>query len=166
MSKGIVFRTKNNEKIYPCPYFPVGYIYLSATNINPSTIFGGTWEQIKDKFLLTAGNTYTAGNTGGSSTHYHSTSDHKLTVNEIPSHTHYTVGRTSDGHINPVMVVNTGGSTGGATFPSTYGWTNNGSGGYAYVGSAGGSQAHSHGNTGSSSNMPPYLVVYAWKRVS
>ena len=166
MSKAIVFKTKSNEKIYPCPYFPIGYIYLSATNIDPGSIFGGTWERIKDKFLLTAGDSYSAGNTGGNTSHSHTTSGHALTVSEMPSHTHYTVGRTSDGHINPVVVVNSGGSTGGATFPSTYGWTNYGSGGYAYVGYNGSGNSHSHGNTGSSSHMPPYLVVYAWKRVS
>lgn len=43
MSKGIIFKTHNNEKIYPCPYMPVGAIYKSTSNTNPSTYFGGTW---------------------------------------------------------------------------------------------------------------------------
>ena len=51
--------------------YPVGSIYMSVNNTSPSTLFGGTWEQIKDTFLLSAGNTYTAGNTGGSATHNH-----------------------------------------------------------------------------------------------
>ena len=33
-------------------------------------------------------------------------------------------------------------------------------------GTAGGSGAHNHGNTGSGSNLPPYLAVYMWKRVA
>ena len=33
-------------------------------------------------------------------------------------------------------------------------------------GSAGGGKAHSHGDTGSASNLPPYLAVYMWKRVA
>lgn len=48
--------------------YPVGSIYMSINNVNPSTLFGGTWEQIKDTFLLSAGDTYTAGSTGGSAT--------------------------------------------------------------------------------------------------
>lgn len=48
--------------------YPVGSIYMSINNTNPSTLFGGTWEQIKDTFLLSAGDTYTAGSTGGEAT--------------------------------------------------------------------------------------------------
>ena len=64
-----------------CP-FPVGYVYQSTVSINLSQQYPGTtWEQIKDVFLLTAGNTYTAGSTGGEATH-------TLTVAEMPSHNH------------------------------------------------------------------------------
>ena len=53
----------SNTRIYP-----VGSIYISVNNTNPAIIFGGIWEQIKDRFLLSAGNSYTAGSTGGEST--------------------------------------------------------------------------------------------------
>lgn len=46
MAKAIQFRNKNNEKIYPCPYYPVGSIFQSTSNTNPSTYFGGTWTLI------------------------------------------------------------------------------------------------------------------------
>ena len=28
-----------------------------------------------------------------------------------------------------------------------------------------GSKAHNHGDTGSASNMPPYITVYCWRRI-
>lgn len=41
---------------------PIGSIYLSTNSINPQELFGfGTWEQIKDVFLLACGDNYTAG---------------------------------------------------------------------------------------------------------
>ena len=35
MSKGIQFKNKNNEKIYPCPYLPIGSIYRNTNKKNP-----------------------------------------------------------------------------------------------------------------------------------
>lgn len=61
--------------------FPVGAIYMSVNNTDPSTLFGGTWERISGRFLLAADSTYTAGSTGGEA-------NHKLTAAEMPSHTH------------------------------------------------------------------------------
>lgn len=43
MSKGIRFKDKNNEPIYPAPYMPVGSIFKSTSNTNPNTYFGGKW---------------------------------------------------------------------------------------------------------------------------
>lgn len=57
--------------------YPVGSIYMSANNVSPANLFGGTWQQIKDRFLLACGSTYNAGATGGEATH-------SLTKNEIP----------------------------------------------------------------------------------
>ena len=65
--------------------YPVGSIYLSVNDINPSNLFGGEWESIKDRFLLGAGDTYLGGSSGGEATHV-------LSVNEIPSHSHTSKG--------------------------------------------------------------------------
>lgn len=138
MSKAIQFKNKSGEKIYPCPYYPIGSVYISVNSINPGTIFGGTWEQIKDRFLLACGNTYSNGSTGGESTH-------KLTVDEMPSHNHQQ------------RVQNTSGYGGADGQEAGTGW--GGSSHYAnWNQNTGGSNAHN--------NMPPYLAVYVWKRVS
>lgn len=70
-NKAIKFHNVSGDTMYTCPYYPVGSIYMSVTNVNPSTFFGGTWEQIKDRFLLACGSTYSAGSTGGSATNTH-----------------------------------------------------------------------------------------------
>lgn len=117
--------------------FPVGYIYLSVNNTNPGTFLGGTWAQIKDRFLLAAGDTYTNGATGGEATH-------TLTETEMPSHTHeYTTNNRGSGSNQA---------------------------GRAYYGTNGGStwqiQTTATGGGGAHNNMPPYLVVYMWKRTA
>ena len=66
----------NFNKIYP-----VGSIYMSINSTDPSELFGGEWEQIKDRFLLACGTTYSNGATGGEATH-------TLTTNEMPTHSH------------------------------------------------------------------------------
>ncbi len=134
--------------------YPVGSIYMSTVNVDPATLFGGTWEQLEDRFLLGAGSTYTAGDSGGSDTHAHTTGNHTLTVNEIPSHTHNIYGGSGD-------VPDWFGGSGNA-----YGIQARSGTAYNYLGYTGSGQAHNHGNTGSSSNMPPYIVVYMWKRLT
>jgi hypothetical protein len=66
------------------PYYPVGSIYMSVNNIEPSTLFGGVWEQISGRFLIGCGGQggFNNGDTGGSW-------DHTITTNHLPSHTHY-----------------------------------------------------------------------------
>ena len=61
--------------------YPVGSIYWSNNSANPSTLFGGTWVQIKDKFVWAKGDSDTVGATGGAKTV-------TLTVNNLPSHNH------------------------------------------------------------------------------
>lgn len=133
--------------------YPIGSIYMSVNSTSPATLFGGTWERLKSRFLLGADDsTYKLGNTGGSTTHKHSTGNHTLTIDEIPSHTHPIPG--GDGQRN---------GDNGSDWQKQ-GWTVN-----TYskdTGSAGGGKAHNHGNTGDASNLPPYLAVYMWKRTA
>ena len=63
--------------------YPIGSIYITMNQENPSNIWSGTqWEQIKDRFLLAVGNTYQQNQTGGSA------------AASIVSHTH-TFDKTS-----------------------------------------------------------------------
>ena len=62
--------------------YPVGSLYWSSKSTNPATLFGGTWVQIKDRFVLACGDTYkTVGATGGASSV-------TLSVSNMPSHNH------------------------------------------------------------------------------
>jgi hypothetical protein len=51
--------------------YPIGAIYISLNETNPKSLFGGEWQQIKDRFLLAAGDTYKKGNMGGEASHSH-----------------------------------------------------------------------------------------------
>lgn len=73
--------------------YPVGSIYISVTATNPGTFFGGTWERIKDRFLLASGDIYANGATGGEATH-------TLTSSEMPSHTHTFTGKAHSHGLN------------------------------------------------------------------
>lgn len=121
--------------------YPVGSIYMSVNNVSPQSFLGGTWEQIKDTFLLSAGDTYTAGDTGGEATH-------TLTVQEMPSHTHSWNGFRSLDHDAGDAARQAISAQRFNNDPTQSGTINN----------TGGGQAHN--------NMPPYLTVYMWKRTS
>ena len=66
--------------------FPVGSIYPTQSNTNPSTILGfGTWERVKGKVLVgldeNDADFNAIGKTGGEK-------KHTLTVSEMPNHDH------------------------------------------------------------------------------
>ena len=130
--------------------YPVGSIYISVSETSPEQIFGGKWEQIKDQFILAAGDKYEAGNTGGSS-------DAK-----IPEHSHKapnTYFLTAD--LNQPISINTT----SRVFPAE-GSTRH----FLYVDGSYSGSVSRHGSTAvsgesaSEANMPPYLSVYMWKR--
>lgn len=121
--------------------YPVGAIYISTASTSPASVFGGTWERIQDRFLLAAGSAYSAGSAGGSATH-------KLTISEMPSHAH----DMYSGGTNDPYVVSWGLDQ---RFPPYHDSTQLNS---SLIAPTGGGAAHN--------NMPPYLAVYVWKRIS
>lgn len=60
---------------------PPTTLYWTSDSRNPGDVYGGTWKQIKDRFILAAGDTYTNGETGG-------TANTTLAEENLPSHTH------------------------------------------------------------------------------
>jgi len=141
--------------------YPVGSIYISVNNTNPSTLFGGQWEQIKDKFLLAAGDAYTNGSTGGEASH-------TLTVNEMPSHNHGSKSLT--GNFRPITYKSNPGQTGIISLSGS-----NAADRTMSSGSAFGAQTfhvnatHTHDSNGGGAahnNLPPYFVVTMWRRIA
>lgn len=82
----VVYDPDGDGEIAPAVY-QVDDVFISFSAVSPAERFGGDWEQIKDVFLLAAGDTYAAGSEGGEATH-------QLTVDEMPSHTHTTYAYT------------------------------------------------------------------------
>lgn len=133
--------------------YPVGSIYMSVNSTSPATLFGGTWERIKDTFLLAAGDTYSAGATGGEA-------EHTLTTSEIPSHSHVP---NTDGEYF-VTTEDSGANNTRVNYSSS---------GNRWVDGQT-STSHFHHRTGTDTvgsgaahnNMPPYVAVNVWKRTA
>lgn len=135
--------------------YPVGSIYISANSTSPATLFGGTWTQIKDKFLLASGSTYAAGAEGGAASYTLSVAAHK--------------------HLAPVGY---SGSVFGIIDFSANGTSTATANGYKTT------NANVGNSTGNASNIvkiytktagaisqaiptiPPYLAVYVWERTA
>ena len=124
--------------------YPVGSIYMSVRNVDPGTLFGGTWTawgsgRVPVGVNASDSNFNTVEKTGGSNTV-------TLTVNQIPSHNHtyeakipaYLTSGVGTGSQETFMVdSNTG------TFETNV---------------RGGGQAHN--------NLQPYITCYMWKRTA
>ena len=143
--------------------YPIGSIYMSVNETDPSTIFGGQWEQVKNKLLSACGDTYQNGTTGGEATHI-------LNTNEIPVHNHVASTNTTGGHRHTFTGWWTTKGDGSTAYACVARATQNDAPEYGSFATAG---EHSHtvtvNNTGGGqahNNMPPYMAVYMWKRIS
>lgn len=145
------------SKRYLDKVYPVGSIYLTVNNMDPSVTLGGTWQRIKDTFLLAAGDEYGAGTQGGSATH-------TLTIDEMPSH---------DGH----LYSNAGGeidnNSDNSYFVDSTALSNQNilnkyknrpftiqNGNELNI------KGYSKGGGKPYNQLPPYLAVYVWKRTA
>lgn len=91
MAKAVQLKDMNGNKCYAVPWFPIGFVYLSFTDVNPSTYFGGTWEKISSGFLYGADSNTAVGSGNGTGTW---TNSHSLSVEQLPSHHHGLNGHT------------------------------------------------------------------------
>lgn len=123
--------------------YPVGSIYMSVNNTNPSTLFGGTWVawgsgRVPVGVNASDSNFSTVEKTGGASTV-------KLTTSQMPKHSH--------GATNFII--------------------NSAAGSQINVGSGGGIVSHSSafvtdvsGGDSAHNNLQPYITCYMWKRTA
>lgn len=105
--------------------YPVGSLYWTSkapnNNGDPNVLFGGTWVQIKDRFILAAGDTYTTVNAGNDISNGGGGGEATvtLTVAQMPSHNHGgATGIESVGHTHDFS-----GKTGNDSPDHTHGYT-------------------------------------------
>lgn len=119
-------------------FYPVGTIYLTEDDtFNPQTQWGGNWEKIENRFIYGTGEN-SSGLTGGET-------EHTLTINEMPNHSHKV--RYVGGNANGIY-----GGQPGTSKDANPGYN------HLLLGYEGGGQAHN--------NMPPYYTANIWRRVS
>lgn len=134
--------------------YPVGSLYWTSkapnNNGDPNVLFGGTWVQIKDRFILAAGDTYTTVNAGNNISNGGGGGEATvtLTVAQMPSHNH-------------------GGATGSGGVDHTHGmdhrhYTGNGDTYNPAAGSTGGAGGHNHTVCGVVDNVSPAWVGSAF----
>lgn len=113
------------------------------------TTNGLTVPDLRNRFIIGSGSTYTTGNTGGASSQTVSVSgsvgNTTLSVNQMPSHTHTSLTSMYDSGAGYAV-------TGSSLESGTNTFNNN----------TGGSSGHSHSFTGTStsvSTLPPYYAL-------
>lgn len=163
--------------------YPIGSIYMSVNNTNPSQLFGGSWTQLQNRFLLGAGTEYSNGTSGGSKdavvvSHTHTQNPHTHTS---ASHSHGTVSSEHNKFLtyngNNIVINSTARKWPAADTDATVHYvytqdentniTEHVQTGSTSVTIQNGTASNQYaGEDGTGKNMPPYLVVYMWKRVA
>lgn len=147
--------------------YPVGTIYESTSSANPSTYFAGTtWERYGDGKVTVGQATGDSDfnditDTGGAKTV-------SLSTGEIPSHSHYFSGTTSQAgahnHTYTYEYARGSGISGaadGASSTVTGTTSSVGNHNHSFSGTT-----YTTGNGYGHENMPPYCIVYRWKRTA
>ena len=135
--------------------YPVGSVCVSFnSNADPSGVFGGTWERIRNRFLWAATEKGVMGETGGEESH-------TLTVEELPSHNgHLSAGIDGTapyGKGNYKGYLNSNTMTAVGDFGR--GWN-------VYLGNEMHPASEAVGGGKPHNNMPPFIQVAMWKRIA
>lgn len=146
------------NKFYPIDpalaAYPIGSVYMSIEATSPSALFGGTWEQLKDRFLIGAGGSYSG--TGGATTHRHGLSSGyaQIYMGGLPG-----VSSSTTGIAHAVTYNASYNITSGRKYQVAvdYGYTDP---------NAVTSATKLGGNSNNTETLPPYLAVYMWKRIA
>ena len=143
------FKLTKLFKLISDAMYPVGSVYISVNNTSPAILFGGTWVQLEDTFLLAAGSIYSADATKDANDNEIVTAQHGSADAVVVEHSH-TAGKY-DGY----EIANTGFQTGNrqGMFPDT-----------SSTSASTRIQTNSTGESGLGKNMPPYITVYMWRR--
>ncbi len=130
--------------------YPVGGIYISMDGENPKNKFGfGTWELVKDRFLVGAGDKIPdVDMTGGSWNHLHT-----LNNGYVPMY----IGSTF------LYYVDKTGFTYSTNIKKEFGVAG---GYYSETKPDNGRAVQLAGTTDTTETVPPYLSVYIWRRVA
>lgn len=154
--------------------YPVGAIYLSVSDISPETLFGGTWERIQDRFLLTAG-TDSAGDTADVKSKITLTSN--FTLNRA---TLFKFGNVGTIEMNLTTTSSYSKDAEFKLFSVSKSWIKagvvSGSNLSGAINASGNAWVTTQTNLNSGRGidvvafvalvMPPYLTVYMWKRIA
>lgn len=143
---------------------PVGSLYWSSDPTNPGNLFGGTWTQIKDKFILAAGDKYKNGMTGGSADAVVVSHTHSIPKLSGKAKSHGIGGiYTALGSTDFGVGFWDGGHSLANYWPFSGGETNSR---HEHDVETNASTTGSQGVSGTGKNMPPYETYYCWKRTA
>lgn len=158
-SYGKIYQHKNNVSITPTDVYnlyPVGSIYLSVNNTNPSEYFGGIWEKVSGGYIYCA-------STSLEKTNYYGwgTQSHTLNVDQIPKHGHWVLAlnKNPNGYnYSSHMDYDSPGAKCVVDYGTTLNVDERGWGNSVGMQMTGGNQGHTH-------NIAT-IDVFMWKRVA
>ena len=148
--------------------YPVGAIYLSATPIDPGTLFGGTWTQLKSRYLYAT--SQTSGNMGKDNMSAHTgtfVTGTAITIDQMPVHSHSAWLNNGGAHIHNMWFGGGANSGTGAQIPianSRFGQDNAGmtTGDHDH----GGITVANNGSGWAHDHAVSYIALYVWQRIA